>query len=439
MTIDKTLSMQRRAEKRIPGVTQLLSKRPDRFVDGIWPAYYSKAKGACVWDLDGNEYLDMSIGGIGATVLGYADEEVDGSVVQAIQNGVASSLNCPEEVELAELLCELHPWADMARFTRSGGEAMAVAVRIARAYTGRDVVAFCGYHGWHDWYLAANVGGQDALNGHLMHGLEPVGVPQGLAGSSFPFRFNRLDELQRIVDEHGENLAAIVMEPLRNEEPSPEFIQGVRHLADKTQAVLIMDEISAGLRYNTGGAHLVKHATTPDIAVFSKALGNGYAIAAIVGRKKCMSAATKTFISSTNWTERVGFVAGLATLRKHRRENVGQHLVALGARVQRGWMDAANEHGLKVTVSGMEPMSSLYIEAEDSAAIHAYFAQLMIERGILASKSCYLMHSHTEGDVDRYLLACSESFSLIAQAIDKGNVRELLRGAPCMAGFKRLS
>src|ERR1035438_10074076 len=181
--ISESLAMQERARRRIPGMTQLLSKRPDMFSLGVWPGYYSRAQGVEVWDLDGNRYIDMSIGGIGANVLGYADPDVDAAVIEAIRRGVSSSLNCPEEIELADLLCELHPWAEMARYTRSGGESMAVAVRIARAHTGRDKLAFCGYHGWHDWYLAANLGSDHALEGHLLPGLAPNGVPKSLAGT----------------------------------------------------------------------------------------------------------------------------------------------------------------------------------------------------------------------------------------------------------------
>ena len=192
----KSLAMQERAKRIIPGMTQLLSKRPDRFSQGIWPGYFSRAKGARVWDLDGNEYIDMSISGIGANILGYADPEVDDAVKTAIANGTSSSLNCPEEIVLAELLCELHPWAEMVRYARTGGEAMAIAIRIARAHTGKDKIAFCGYHGWHDWYLAANLADSEALGGHLLAGLSPAGVPRALVDSAFPFRYNHAEELE---------------------------------------------------------------------------------------------------------------------------------------------------------------------------------------------------------------------------------------------------
>jgi len=246
-----------RARQIIPGGTQLLSKRPEMFLPGQWPTYYKEAKGADVVDLDGRTYLDMSYCGIGATVLGFADPDVDGAVKAAIDKGSMSTLNCAEEVELAELLLELHPWADLVRFGRAGGEAMAIAVRIARAATGREVVAFCGYHGWHDWYLSANLAADTALDGHLLPGLSPVGVPRGLSGLMQPFHYERLDELQAIVKERGPRLAAIVMEPVRSGDPPPEFLSGVRRIADETGAVLIFDEVTSGFRVNTGGAHLV--------------------------------------------------------------------------------------------------------------------------------------------------------------------------------------
>lgn len=438
MTLDKSLAMQERAAKRIPGMCQLLSKRPDRFSLGVWPGYYSRAKGAEIWDLDGNRYLDMSIGGIGATVLGYADPDVDAAVLEAVRNGVACSLNCPEEVELADLLCELHPWADMVRYSRGGGEAAAMAVRIARAATGREKVAFCGYHGWHDWYLAANLGETDALDGHLMSGLPPRGVPRGLRSTAFPFAYNDLEGLRALVEEHAASLAAIIMEPVRNYEPEPGFLEGVRCLADQCGAVLIVDEISAALRMNTGGAHLI-YGLEPDMAVFSKSLGNGYPMSATIGRAGVMEAAQKTFISSTNWTERTGPAAALATLIKHRAHNAGTHLTRLGRMVQNGWLEQAERWGLGIEVGGMAAMSHFSFSTEDAAACKAFFVQCMLDRGILASNLCYIMLAHTEEHVLRYLSACDEAFGELTRAVSEGTLSQQLRGRPSLAGFKRLA
>jgi glutamate-1-semialdehyde 2,1-aminomutase len=436
--MDESMRMQERAIKRIPGMTQLLSKRPDMFSRGVWPGYFSKARGAEVWDLDGNRYLDMSIGGIGANVLGYGDPEVDQAVHDAVAAGVSSSLNCPEEVELADLLCEIHPWAGKVRFTRTGGESMAVAVRIARAHTGRDEVAFCGYHGWHDWYLAANVGTEDALGGHLLAGLDPLGVPRGLAGTAHPFRYNHLEELQAIVERRRGKLAAIIMEPIRNDGPAPGFLEGIKGLAAECGAVLIVDEISSGFRLNSGGAHL-KLGLEPDIAVFSKALGNGYAIGAIVGRDEVMDAAQKTFISSTCWTERIGPAAALAMIRKHRRVNAGEHLVAIGGAVQAGWRKLGIRHGFQLDVGGIAPLSHFAFEGPDGASIKAYFIQLMLEKGYLASTSFYSMYSHTREHVEGYLAAADIAFAAMAEAVTAGDLTARLRGKPSVSGFRRLN
>ena len=257
IAVNRGAELYARARRRIPGGTQLLSKRPEMFLPEQWPSYFSRAAGAFVWDLDGRQYLDMSHNAIGANVLGAADPDVDAAVVNAIRDGIAATLNAPEELELADLLCELHPWAQMVRYARTGGEAMAIAVRIARARTRRDVIAFCGYHGWHDWYLAANLAEEQALDGHLLPGLSPVGVPRGLTGTALPFRYNQLDELEAIVAKHGPNLAAIVMEPTRDTPPADGFLAGAKRLAREAGAVLVFDEITAGMRLTTGGGHLI--------------------------------------------------------------------------------------------------------------------------------------------------------------------------------------
>jgi len=439
MKLTKCLQMQEQARKRIPGMTQLLSKRPDMFSFGVWPGYYSKAKGAEVWDLDGNKYTDMSIAGIGANILGYADPEVDAAVTKAISLGTSCSLNCPEEVELAELLCELHPWAEMVRYACTGGEAMAIAVRISRAHTEKDKIAFCGYHGWHDWYLAANLGTENALGEHLISGLSPIGVPRGLNGTAFPFRYNHIEELQKIVAKHGKDLAAIVMEPLRNSEPEPGFIEGVRTLAHESGAVFIVDEISAGFRFNAGGAHLVFHKEMPDVAVFSKALGNGYPIAAVIGRADVMQAAQKTFISSTNWTERIGTTAAIATIKKYRKVNAGKHLFWLGEQVQSGWKRLASKYELSVHIGGMKPMSHFAFNHEFSQEMKAYFIQLMLEQGFLASNLFYAMYAHNKVHVEKYFQATDSAFAEIAQSLTHGNIKKKLKGQASNVGFKRIA
>lgn len=431
-------SLYEKAKLLIPGGTQLLSKRPEQFAPLIWPAYFDRAKGVEVWDLDGQKYIDMSYNGIGAHVLGAADPDVDAAVTEAIAKGTSSTLNCPEEVELAELLIELHPWAEQVRYARCGGEAMAIAVRIARAKTGKDNVAFCGYHGWHDWYLAANLGSKDALEGHLMKGLDPKGVPSALKGTAFPFHYNKIDELRSIVKAHGKDLAAIVMEPIRGHAPEPGFLEEVREIARKIGAVFIFDEVSAGFRLTCGGAHLLLGAE-PDIAVFAKGMSNGYPMAAVIGKREVMKAAEDSFISSTYWTERIGPVAALATIRKFRKHHVHEHLIRMGGLVQQGWNNAAKRSGLTIEVSGMKPMSHFVFTGDDDRTMATLFVQEMLKRNYLASPDFYATFAHTDAHVEKYLKTCEEVFKLIAKAKKEGTIKKLLKGPPSRAGFYRLT
>jgi glutamate-1-semialdehyde 2,1-aminomutase len=439
IAIPKCLEMQARAKNIIPGMTQLLSKRPDMFSLGVWPGYYEKAKGVSIWDLDGNHYIDMSIAGIGANVLGYTDPDVDNAVLDAVRKGTSTSLNCPEEVELAELLCEIHPWADMVRYARTGGESMSIAVRIARAYTGKEKIALCGYHGWHDWYLAANVNSKNALGEHHIPGLDPRGVPKSLAGTTFPFRYNHIEELEAIVKTYGKDIAAIIMEPIRNDNPQSGFFKRIREIADETQAVFIIDEISSGFRLNTGGAHLVIMEEKPDIAVFSKGIGNGYPIGAIIGREKIMQAAQKTFISSTYWTERIGPTAALATIKKYKKLDASVHLISIGKQIQAGWREFAVKYSLSLTIGGIPPLSHFTFDYPQAQAIKALFIQLMLDKGFLASTLFYSMYPHSVKHVRSYLKAVDESFAAIAAAIKENNVEKIIKGKPSSIGFKRLN
>ncbi len=427
-----------KAKSRIPGGTQLLSKRPEMFLPEQWPVYYSRAKGVEVWDLDGNKYIDMSYNGIGSCILGAADPDVDRAVKAAIEAGSMSTLNAPEEVELAELLCELHPWAEMARYARCGGEAMAIAVRIARAQTRRDHVAFCGYHGWHDWYLAANLADDRALDGHLLPGLEPTGVPRGLLGTALPFRYNHIEELKEIVSRHRNELAAIAMEPIRDHEPEPGFLEAIREIASEIGAVLIIDEITAGFRLTTGGAHQVL-GIEPDIAVFAKALSNGYPMAAIIGRADVMQAAQSSFISSTYWTERIGPAAALATIRKHQSCNVSRHLIRMGDMVQDGWRTAARSAGLELEIGGIAPLGHFAFPGKQKQAVKTLFIQMMMERGFLASTAFYATYAHRDEHVEGYLNACREVFAHVAGAMEHGTVMKQLKGPVAHTGFGRLT
>lgn len=434
----KGQDLYRRARRLIPGGTQLLSKRPEQFLPEGWPAYYSSASGIEVVDLDGRTYRDMGLVGVGACVLGYADPDVDAAAREAIAAGSMCTLNAPEEVELAELLCELHPWAAMVRYARSGGEAMAIAVRIARARTGRDRIALCGYHGWSDWYLAANLGSPDALEDLLMPGLPPAGVPRGLAETALPFHYNRLDELRGIIDRHRGEIAAIVMEPQRDEPPEPGFLETVREWANEIGALLVFDEITTGFRAACGGIHLGL-GVEPDLAVFAKGMANGYAMSAIVGTEDAMQAAQSTFISSTSWTERIGPAAALATIRKFRRLEVHEHLDEMGRRAQRGWQDAASRAGLPISVSSLPCLAHFDIEAESSGELVTLFVQRMLEHGYLAYNQLKPSLKHGPDEIDAYIEACRPVLAELGEALESGDAGARLAGPAAQRGFHRLT
>lgn len=428
----------KQAKQLIPGGTQLLSKRPEMFLPGLWPAYYDKANGCEVWDLDGNRYVDMSYMGIGACILGYADKDVDGAVKSAIDKGSMSTLNCPEEVELGQVLCELHPWAEMVRYARTGGEAMAIAVRIARAKSEKDEVLFCGYHGWHDWYLSANLANDKALDGHLLPGLEPKGVPRALKGTAFPFKYNDTKKFLELVETHKGHIAAVVMEPIRNFYPEKGFLETIRQITKDLGIVLVFDEVSVGWRLNIGGAHL-NFGVEPDIAVFAKAISNGYPAAAVIGTAEVMDAAQDTFISSTYWTERTGLTAALATIRKMKAKNVPEHLGNVGKKIQNGWEKSAKKNSLPIKVSGIYPLGHFSFEYEKPMVLKTLFTQLMLERGFLATTAFYASYAHKEAHITKYVEALDEVFAFMSKAVKEGKPEKYLKGPVSHSGFTRLT
>ena len=433
----KGQELYKKAKTLIPGGTMLLSKRPEMFLPDHWPSYFSKSKGCKVWDLDGKELLDMSIMGIGTNTLGYGNDEVDGAVMETVIKGNMSTLNCPEEVYLAEKLVELNPWADMVRFARTGGEANSIAIRIARAASGKDNVAICGYHGWHDWYLSANHNGGDDLSGHLIPGLSPKGVPKNLKNTVFPFHYNNYNELLEIVENN--NIGVIKMEVVRNFGPEDNFLQKVRDLATQKNIVLIFDECSSGFRETFGGI-FQKFGVEPDVAMFGKTLGNGYALTAVVGKKSIMEAAQSTFISSTFWTERIGPTAALATLKVMERIKSWELITETGSKMQKGWLKLADSHHLDITVSGISAMTTYAFNSPNAAAYKTFISQEMLKKGFLASTHFYACTEHTDEHLNSYFEALDDIYETIAKCeSDVLNINDLLEGAICHGGFKRLN
>jgi glutamate-1-semialdehyde 2,1-aminomutase len=427
----------KRAKQIIPGGNMLLSKRAEMFLPEQWPAYFSKAKGCKVWDMDGNEFIDMCIMGIGTNTLGYGNEEVDAAVMKTVRDGNMSTLNCPEEVYLAEKLVEMHPWADMVRFARSGGEANAIAIRIARAASGKDKVAVCGYHGWHDWYLSANLGDDKSLDGHLLPGLEPNGVPRNLKGTVFPFSYNNYRELEDLVNT--QDIGVIKMEVSRNTGPQDNFLQKVRDLATNKNIVLIFDECTSGFRQSFGGLHKI-YGVEPDMAMFGKALGNGYAITATIGRREIMEAAQSTFISSTFWTERIGPTAGLKTLEVMERMKSWEVITGTGLTIRKGWQNLADKYQLDIDIWGLPALTGYTFKSDNALAYKTYITQEMLKKGYLVGNSVYVCTEHTPKILDGFFEVLDPLFSVVKDCETGGlDINRLLDGPICHGGFKRLN
>jgi len=375
--------------------------------------------------------------GIGTNILGYGDDEVDAAVIQTIKNGNMSTLNCPEEVYLAEKLVEIHPWSDMVRFARSGGEANAIAIRIARAASGKDKVAICGYHGWHDWYLSANISGDENLSTHLLPGLNPLGVPKNLRDTVYPFKYNEFEALQKIVDTH--DIGVIKMEVVRNFGPENNFLAKVRTLATEKNIVLIFDECTSGFRQTFGGIHKM-YGVEPDMAMFGKALGNGYGITATIGKREVMDAAQNTFISSTFWTERIGPTAALKTLEVMERTKSWEVITKTGLSIAQRWKDLGELYNLSLSISGIPALISFDFNSDQSLAYRSFITQEMLKRGYLATNSIYVSIAHTEEILGKYFDELISLFKVIKQCeTGEKDIYTLLEGPICHSGFKRLN
>lgn len=438
-SIQQSLELYEQALRLVPGATQLISRRPHIFAPGVAPLYAERGQGSRLWDVDGGEYLDYGMA-VSACILGYADPVVDATVIEQIRRGVQFSLNHPAELQLAERLCRTIPCAEMVRFAKGGGEACAVAVRIARGATGRDKVLFCGYHGWHDWYLAANLADGASLAPHLLPGIEPTGVPRALAGSAIPFPYGRLDELEAALERHRGQVACIIMEPLRSEPPPSDYLSGVRQLADRHGAVLVFDEVSTGFRHDVRGAQ--NHVgVVPDVAVLAKSLGNGYPIGAVVGRHEVMEPAARMFISSTNWSELIGITAAIATLEQIEKRDVPARLADYGRRLIAGFNRLAEKIGVHARMVGLPATPRIEFVGHDTATarkLMALYAQEMARRFVLINAQPRHSAAHTDADLQQTLDATHEALTIIRAALSNDRVDEKLVTPPQAPVFRRL-
>ena len=412
----------KKAEKIIPGGNGLLSKRPKRFLSSGWPTYYKKAKGIYLWTLDNKKLIDFSIMGIGTAVLGYANSVIDKKVKSAIDNGINTTLNCIEEYELAKEILKYNKFAHQVKFAKGGGEAMSMAIRIARSNSKKYKVVFSGYHGWHDWYISANLTNKKNLNNHLLKNLKPLGVPKNLKNSIIPLKFNDHLELKKIF-KNNKDAGILVIEGARNDYPSLKFVKTINELKSKKKIIIIVDEITSGWRETLGGVYK-KVNLKPDIVVYGKALGNGYPISAVVGKKDIMKISNYTFISSTAWTERIGFVAGLETIKFMKKNNVSSKIINKGKKIINGWKKIAIKNGLSISINKFYSMPTFNFDYQkDNDKLHTLFTKYMLQKGYVATNYMFVTYAHKDNEITKYLKVCDLVFKKIK--IDLANKKKL--------------
>ena len=434
--MNKGQKLLKKAKKIIPGGNQLLSKRSEMFLPGQWPAYYKKAKGCKVWDLNNKVYYDFAGMGVTSCVLGYSNEDVNKSLIKGLKSGSMCTLNATEEVDLAQELLRIHKWSGMAKFCKSGGEACMVAIRIARAYSNKNNIAFCGYHGWHDWYLATNMNNSKNLDKQLLPGLKTRGVSQSFKNSIKPFMYNDINSLKKIFRKKNNDIGIIIMEPMRGVKPNKNFLNEVKSIAKKNKAIIIFDEITSGFKDNYGGLHL-KLKVNPDIAIFGKSIGNGYPISAIIGKKEIMQVAQDTFISSTMWTDRLGFIAANTTLKKLKKFNINKKISSYGLKIKRGWLKLAKKNNIKISISGQDCIPYLKFDYPNNLEILTYFTQEMLKKGFLAGAQVATSFAYNDKIINKYLNEVDGVFKKINFNLTKEKFP--LKGEIKHSTFKRLT
>mgnify|MGYP001379063537 CR=1 FL=1 len=433
----KNYNIWKKAKKIIPGGNTLISKRPELFLPIYWPTYFSKAKGCFVWDLYGKKYYDFSLMGVGTNILGYSNSKIDKKIHETIKKGNISTLNCFEEVQLSRLLLKINKWADMVKFARSGGEANSISIRIARASTNKQGVAVCGYHGWHDWYLAANYVKKNKLEKYLLKGLENKGVPKSLKNLIYTFEYNDFDGLKKLINKNS-NIGIIKMEVSRNFEPKNNFLKKIKNLCKKKKLILIFDECTSGFRETFGGIHK-KYKVLPDIAIYGKALGNGYAITAVVGRKKYMRNAKKTFISSTFWSERIGYVAAIETLRLMQREKTWIKISQIGENIKEEWRKIFSKYNFDISISGLKSIPSFNFKNKNRERV-TFITQEMLKKKYLAGNTIFASTAHKKKYLKNYFSTLDKVVSKLHNfEKNKTNIKNKILGPLKFEGFKRLN
>lgn len=412
-----------RAVGLIPSVTQTLAKGPGQWVKGVAPKYLVKGKGSHVWDADGNEYIDYMMA-VGPLSLGYAYPKVDEAIKKQLEDGITFSMMHPLEVEVAELISEIIPNAEAVRYSKTGADATSAAVRLARAYTGRNKILCCGYHGWHDWYIAVT-----ARN---------LGIPEAVQAISFTFNYNDIDSVKNSI---GDDVAAVILEPVVFQEPKDNFLQKLAELCEQKNVVLIFDEMWTGFRMALGGAQEY-FGITPDLATYSKAVANGMPISILTGKRKIMDLANEDiFFYTTFGGEALSLAAVKATIDELREKNVPKYLNDQGRKLKDGYNSIAQKLGMDYTKAigyNWRSMATFDEKAGDPLVLKSLMQQEMIKRGVLWQGFHNMSFSHSDVDVDYTLQALEESLSVLKKAVDENKLKEMLRGEPVQPVFRKV-
>lgn len=415
----KSVEMLERAERVIPLGSQTFSKSKTQFAIGSSPLFVTHGKGSRIWDVDGNEYIDY-INSLAAVILGYDDPDVRKAVDAQMKNGVVFSLPTPLETELAEELRGLFPCAEMARFGKNGSDATAGAIRVARAHTGRDRVAVCGYHGWQDWYIGSTTRNK--------------GVPQAVRDLTHTFQYNNPASLHDLFKKYPGEFAAVIMEPMGAVDPVPGFHQEIQDLCRKNGTLLVFDEVVSGFRYHMGGAQSML-GVTPDLAAIGKSMANGFPVSAVIGKAEYMHEMEEIFFSFTFGGETISITAALATIRKMKRENVVDALWASGEILMRGVKECVKRHGLEDALEvGGKPCWQILM-FKDARGINLWdikslFLQEMFARGILIIGTHNMSFAHTAEDIKATLAAYDEVLGIVADALKRNAVASMLKASP---------
>jgi len=414
----------------------LLSKKPNRFLKGGWPTYFSKAKGCNIWDLNKKKYLDFSLMGVGTNILGYANNRINNKIKKIIDESNMSTLNSYEEVILSKKLLSINKWAGKCFFAKTGGEANTIAIRIARTYVKKNKIAVCGYHGWHDWYLSANLKNKNNLNEIHLSGLETKGIPDNLKGLTLPFKYNDIGSFESLI-KNNHDIGIVFMEVQRNEKPKNKFLEKIRNITRKKKIVLIFDECTSGFRENLGGLHQ-KYKIIPDICVYGKAIGNGIPLTAIVGKNEIMESAKSTFISSTFWTDRLGFVASIATIEEMERIKSWTKITNIGKRIKSFWKKISNKYQIPLRISGLDSMPTFEFLHHNNDYFKSYLIQEMLKYNIIATNTVYCSISHSKY-LNNYFKYFEKIFSKIKKIENNGSILKHLDYPIKDEGFERLN